>query len=287
MTPIEEMCQSMILDMGVEDLILPTTLVKFFKKGEKIPDSLWKNHPENLTMTSCQATKQASIGDALLLTRKNIGCIAAGISLGLIDQDEEKPLEGSRVYTDIMKENAKTDFTSPTPKEFTTGAVYACQASGKPEFALFGPDDAGRYKDQETARKGIEEMMAIQPAIMEGVFFYTPGFSEYTSPPDVVVMSVRPVDLSRIIQAYQYNTGKRIEASMGGLRVVNSDLIARPYLTQEINVSTFCLGARLIAEFEADRMGIGMPYSKFVEILQGMKDSKTGFPFHLYPGAAE
>lgn len=74
---------------------------------------------------------------------------------------------------------------------------------------------------------------------------------------------------------------------MGGLRVVNSDLIVRPFLTGEINVSTYCLGARLIAQFEADRMGIGMPYKDFLTIAQGMKDSRTGFPFHLYPGARE
>ena len=101
----------------------------------------------------------------------------------------------------------------------------------------------------------------------------------------MVVLSVRPVELTRIIQAYQFHTGKRVNASMGGLRVVNSDLIVRPYLTQEMNVSTFCLGARLIAEFEADRMGIGMPFGMFEEMVQGMEDSSGGFPFAMYPGA--
>jgi hypothetical protein len=41
----------------------------------------------------------------------------------------------------------------------------------------------------------------------------------------------------------------------------------------------------LIAEFEADRMGIGMPLSIFKDIVQGMEDSTGGFPFQLYPGA--
>jgi uncharacterized protein (DUF169 family) len=74
---------------------------------------------------------------------------------------------------------------------------------------------------------------------------------------------------------------------MGGLRVVNSDLIVRPYLTQEMNVSTYCLGARLIGGFEAERMGVGMPYGIFKDIVQGMEDSKGGFPFAAYPGAAD
>ena len=74
---------------------------------------------------------------------------------------------------------------------------------------------------------------------------------------------------------------------MGGLRVVNSDLIVRPYLEQKINVSTYCLGARLIAQFEADRLGIGLPYAMFEQTVQGMEDSQTGFPFQLYPGATD
>ena len=52
------------------------------------------------------------------------------------------------------------------------------------------------------------------------------------------------------------------------------------------HVAPYCLGARLIAEFEADRMGIGMPFSIFEELVKGMEDSKTGFPFQLYPGVA-
>jgi uncharacterized protein (DUF169 family) len=128
-------------------------------------------------------------------------------------------------------------------------------------------------------------MTAIQPATTQAVFLFALDFDDEDVEPDVVVLSVRPVELARIIQAYQFHSGKRVTASMGGLRVVNSDLIVRPYLTQEMNVSTYCLGARLIAEFEADRMGIGMPYHIFGDIVRGMEDSKGGFPFHLYPGA--
>ncbi|HMQ54303.1 MAG TPA: DUF169 domain-containing protein, partial [Anaerolineae bacterium] len=104
---------------------------------------------------------------------------------------------------------------------------------------------------------------------------------------DVVVCSVRPVELTRLIQAYQYLTGQRVNASIGALRVVNSDLIVRPYLTQAINVSTYCLGARLIAHYEADRLGIGMPFHIFEMMAHGMEASQTGYPFQLYPGAVE
>ena len=69
--------------------------------------------------------------------------------------------------------------------------------------------------------------------------------------------------------------------------MVNSDLMARPYLTGEINISTYCMGARLIAEFGPDRMGIGIPFDKFKTIVEGMEASQKGYPFQLYPGASQ
>lgn len=72
---------------------------------------------------------------------------------------------------------------------------------------------------------------------------------------------------------------------MGAVRVVNSDIIVRPYLTQKINFASYCIGARLIAEYDPNHLGIGIPFSIFKDIVQGMEDSKTGYPFPLYPGA--
>ena len=286
MTILNELYTRMIDAMGVTNLEIPINAVKFYKHGDNIPEQIMQNHPE-VSLTSCQAAKQASLGDAALLTKENIGCIAAAITFGLVDKNQDTPLEGSRVYTEIMHDQSGlgNDFKPPSPRDFADGIVYACKDANRPDFALFGQDDCGRFADIETAKKAMNDMMAIQPATTKGVFLYSRDYDEVELVPDVVVLSVRPVELTRIVQAYQFNSGKRVNASMGGLRVVNSDLIVRPYLTQEFNISTYCLGARLIAEYEADRLGIGMPFSIFKEIVKGMEDSKTGFPFHQYPGA--
>lgn len=273
----------------VEDLEIPTTLVKLYKADDEIPKEVLAHHPDSITVTSCQAHKQSSIGDAVCLTRDNIGCIAAAISLGLVDENEKSPLGGSRVYTDLMKDQAKEkeEFNPPTPSDFTEGLVYACKAAKRPEFALFGEEDSGRFLDVETAKKAVSDMTAIQPANIKAVFFYSPDFNELELEPDLVLLTVRPVELTRVVQAYQFMTGKRVNASIGALRVVNSDLIARPYLTGEINISSYCLGARLIAQYEADRLGMGIPFKDFKIIVEGMEKSKTGYPFQLYPGAAD
>ncbi len=286
MTTINQLYTRLINAMGVEDLEIPLTAVKFYKKDDEIPGSVKENQP-TISLTSCQAAKQAGLGDAALLTYDNIGCVAAAITFGLVDKNQPEPLGDSKVYTDIMRDQSGLgdDFKPPSPKDFTDGNVYACKDSGHMDFALFGNEDTGRFKDVETAKKAMKDMMAIQPPTTKGVFFYSKDF-DVDIIPDVIVLSVSSAELTRIIQAYQFNTGERVTASMGGLRVVNSDLIVRPYLTGKINVAPYCLGARLIAEFEADRMGIGMPFSIFEELVKGMEDSKNGFPFQLYPGVA-
>ncbi len=287
MTQIRKLYDRMITAFSVDDLSIPTACVKFYSEGDEIPAGVREYEPSGLTLTSCQSTRQASFGDSVLLTRQSIGCVAAAITFGLVDRNQDKPMGESLVYTDIMKAQAggNGDFTPPTPKDFSDGTVYACASAGRPEFALFGSSDTGRYDSPQTAKRAMDDMVAIQPATTQAVFLFALDFDDEDVEPDVVVLSVRPVELTRIIQAYQFHTGKRVNSSMGGLRVVNSDLIVRPYLTQEINVSTYCLGARLIAEYEADRMGVGMPFNIYSEIVQGMEDSTGGFPFQLYPGA--
>ena len=289
MTKIQELYQDMIGAMNVEDLNIPIAAVKFYKQGEEIPQAVAECVPEGITLTSCQSTRQAGFGDSVLLNAESIGCVAAAITFGLVDREQDSPMGDSLVYTDVMKSQSGLGekFQPPTPKDFTSGTVYACAAAGRPDFALFGNDDSGRFESPEIAKRAMADMMAIQPPTTQAVFIYAKDFDDIEVEPDVVVLAVRPVELTRIIQAYQFQTGKRVTASMGGLRVVNSDLMVRPYLTQEMNVSTYCLGARLIGQFEADRLGIGMPFGQFQEMVQGMKLSQGGFPFQLYPGATD
>ena len=110
--------------------------------------------PHGLTLTSCQSTRQAGFGDNVLLTPDTIGCVAAAISFGLVDQNQDKALGDSLVYTDIMKEQSGLgdDFAPPSPKDFTDGAVYACAAAQRPEFALFGDGDTGRFATVDAAK---------------------------------------------------------------------------------------------------------------------------------------
>lgn len=289
MTKMNELYEEMIGAMNVEGLEIPVAGVKFYDQGDTIPDAVSDCVPDGITLTSCQSARQAGFGDSVLLNAKSIGCVAAAITFGLVNKDQDTPMGDSLVYTDVMKGQSglEEDFKPPTPKDFTDGTVYACTAAGRPDFALFGKDDTGRFQSPAIAKQAMSDMMAIHPATTQAVFIYAKDFDDADVEPDVVVLAVRPVELTRIIQAYQFQTGKRVTSSMGGLRVVNSDLMVRPYLTQEMNISTYCLGARLIGQYEADRLGVGMPFHQFEEMVEGMKLSQGGFPFQAYPGAKD
>ena len=128
-------------------------------------------------------------------------------------------------------------------------------------------------------------MDAIQPPTTRGIFFYPNGFDDMDLLPDIVLLNVRPVELTKLLQSYQYVTGRPIKAHMNPLRAVDADLIARPYLTGEINISAYCLGARTLAGFDGDRLGIGIPLKAFKRLLEGMAASATGYPFPNYQDA--
>lgn len=290
MSTISGLYQRMIEAFDTPGLAIPAAFVKIYRNQDHIPAELEEfSNLDEETVMSCQAAKHAANDNPVLLTLDNVGCIAAAIGLGLVDQHQQTPLPGKRIYTCVMHEQVDLDpkWKAPSPAQFTDGTVYACHDSDRHEFCLFGPDDVGRFKDVATARKAIGQMMAIQPPTTKAVFFYSTGFQALDIEPDLVVMDVRPVELTKLVQALAFLTGERVNASMGPLRAMNSDLIARPYLTGQINVSPYCLGSRALTKFGPCQMGISFPYEKFKITVEGLEQSRTGYPFAAYPGFDE
>lgn len=288
MTRLKQLYGRLIEPFNVEGLEIPLSAVKLYGIDDGIPNEIKAYEPVDDSVMICEAARAAVEGQPVLLTVDSIGCVAAAVSFGLVDKDQDEPLAGPRIYTDIMRQQSGLGdkFKPPSPKEFSDGTVYALQDSGHKEYGLFEDDD-GRFTDRKTAQAAIGHMSAIEDFRMKGVFLFGHSFTEIDITPDVVVLSVRPVELTRLVQAYAFMTGDRIEASMGPLRAVDSDLIVRPHLTGRINVSPYCLGARLVAGYEAERMGMGVPWPLFEVIVQGMEQSRKGYPFHMYPGAKD
>jgi uncharacterized protein (DUF169 family) len=288
MTRIADLYGRLISAFRVDGLQIPVTYVKLFRQGAVVPDAVRSHAIAQETLTVCQAVRHAALEQAVYLTSGTIGCVAAAISLGMVAPEDRQPMTSPLpAYLQLMaaQSDPEVPFQPPTPGDFTDGTVYACRDAGRPEYGLFGPQDSGRFATRAIARQAVAAMDRIEPADTKGVFFYTNNFQSRDILPDVILLDVRPVELTRLLQGYQFLTGKAVQAWMNPLRAVDADLIARPLITGEINVSSYCLGARMLAQFSGNRLGMGIPYAAFASMVRGMEASATGYPFHRYAGA--
>ena len=248
--------------------------VKLILKGREIPEGT-KAPEEYQGVPWCEAVRIAAMdGEVVVINKENVGCPASAIALGLVDQDQEEPLSGTRKYTDMME-------TTASPADFTNGLVYGCKASDNMQFALFGEGDTGRYETLGAALNAVSGMTSIQPDIMDAAVAYPAGKLDIA--PDVVILGLLPKQALRAIQGYNFLTGNRFLMSTIGIRAVCADLTAIPYLEQSLNGSLFCLGARAVGGWEGDLLGLGMPLSAFERMVTGMERSAGGFPYKAYP----
>ena len=258
---------------GEKEPLMRPIGVKLIPKGKDIPETAVP--PEEYQGTPwCGAVRIAATeNETVVITKENVGCPAAAIALGLVDEYDREPLGGRRKYTDMMKEIA-------SPADFTQGFVYACKESDNMQFALFGKKDTGRYETLGVALKAVSGMTAIQPAIMDAAVAYPADKLDMA--PDVVILGVTPKQTLLAIQGYAFLTGSRFEMSTIGIRAVCADLTALPFLEQRLNGSFFCLGARALGGWGGDLLGLGMPFSIFQIMVTGMEKSSHGFPYKTY-----
>jgi uncharacterized protein (DUF169 family) len=257
-----------------EEALISPVGIKLITKGKEVPQGT-KASVEYQGITWCEAIRIAATkGEVVVINKDNIGCTAASIALGLVDQYQTEPLKGKRKYTDLMAKPA-------SPADFTNGLVYACKDSGNAQFALFGKDDTGRYKTLGVALKAVSKMTGIQPAIMDAAVAYPAEKADLT--PDVVIIAVKPKQALLAIQGYSFLDGNRFEMSTIGIRGICADLTALPFLEQRLNGSFFCLGARALGGWGGNLLGLGMPFSIFQTMVIGMEESANGFPYKAYP----
>ena len=256
-----------------ETLVRPVG-VKLVPKGQVVPAGT-KTTEEYQGIPWCEAVRIAAMkGEVVVINKENVGCPAAAIALGLVDQYQKEPLSGKRKYTDLME-------TPAAPADFTNGLVYGCKDSENMQFALFGNDDTGRYETLGAALKAISGMAGIQPDIMNAVVAYQAEKLDIT--PDVVIIAVKPKQALLAIQGYNFLSGNRFEMSTIGIRGVCADLTALPFLEQKLTGSFFCLGARAVGGWSGNLLGLGMPFSIFLQMVTGMEKSAESFPYKAYP----
>lgn len=87
---------------------------------------------------------------------------------------------------------------------------------------------------------------------------------------DVAIMLGTAYQLMRIMQGYSYHHGNPKNICSVGNQGVCSDLIAKPYANNDINISFMCKGARLFTKCSDGELGVSVPINLFDSLVDGV-----------------
>lgn len=141
-------------------------------------------------------------------------------------------------------------------------------ASGKGRF------NKHMYKDVETSKSINDDMLFIKD---QPVGIAVMPLENYKEAPDVVIVVGSSYNVMRMIQGHGYFNGYTNNLRTVGLQAVCQDLTTYPYNTGDINISLLCPGTRLVADWVPDEIGIGIPYAKWEEVVQGVIETTNPF----------
>ncbi|HHV39567.1 MAG TPA: DUF169 domain-containing protein [Tepidimicrobium sp.] len=141
-------------------------------------------------------------------------------------------------------------------------------ANGKARFSK------NIYHSVEISKSISDEMLFLKE---EPAGIAVMPLENYEENPDIVVVISHPYNVMRLIQGHGYFNGYTANLRTVGLQAVCQDLTSYPYNTQDINITLLCPGTRLVANWQAHEIGIGIPFAKWYEIVEGVKETTNPF----------
>lgn len=130
------------------------------------------------------------------------------------------------------------------------------------------------YNDLEISKSISDEMLFLEE---EPVGIVVMPLENYNINPDVVVVVSKSYNIMRMIQGNGYFNGYTNNLKTVGLQAVCHDLTTYPYNTKDINITFLCPGTRLVADWEMDEIGMGIPFEKWFEVVEGVKETANPF----------
>ncbi len=141
-------------------------------------------------------------------------------------------------------------------------------ASGKGRFSK------NIYHSVEISKSISDEMVFMKE---EPAGIAVMPLENYTENPDVVIVVGKPYNIMRLIQGHGYFNGYTSNLRTVGLQAVCQDLTTYPYNTKDINITLLCPGTRLVANWQEHEIGIGIPFEKWMEIVEGVIETTNPF----------
>lgn len=99
----------------------------------------------------------------------------------------------------------------------------------------------------------------------------------FKTEPHIVVSISNPYTAMRIIQSYSYKFGFAQNIKFAGMGGLCTELVARSYYNNDINVSLLCSNSRFSTAWNDDEMGVSMPYSMFLDVIDGVLETLNLF----------
>lgn len=122
------------------------------------------------------------------------------------------------------------------------------------------------YEDMATARAVQNELCFID----QKIYGIVVGPLQDLEEADVVLFLCNAWQGMRVMQGYTYHYGTAKNIGMIGNQGICSDLAARPYVKNDLNISALCLGARLHTKADDGELGVGMPIRMFGPVTEGI-----------------
>ncbi|MFZ5648325.1 MAG: DUF169 domain-containing protein [Bacillota bacterium] len=94
--------------------------------------------------------------------------------------------------------------------------------------------------------------------------------------PDLVIIFGNTAQIYRLIHAYNYNKGVRLEFSSNGEAGGCADLIPLPLLSQKPSIALPCNGARMLSWPSDDGLAFAIPGSMLEDIMDGLEFTHAG-----------
>lgn len=182
---------------------------------------------------------------------------------------------------DAPEPSVKCTFCSLTGRamkgEITKGKVDSFSCQGGPEMLGMKPVPnyvrSGKqfttfrmYEDSAVARQVQHDLCFVDQKIY-GVLV---GPLEQMEQVDVVMLLCDAWQMMRIVQGYTYHNGMAKNIGMIGNQGICSDLVSRPYVCNDLNISMLCAGSRLSTNALDSELGAGMPPHIFEDIVRGV-----------------
>ena len=125
----------------------------------------------------------------------------------------------------------------------------------------------GLYKDAKVAKE-VRDSLSYSKEEPYGVLVQP--LSMFEDSPDIALIVTNPYNLMRIVQGYSYHYGARKDIGFLGNQAICYECSAKPYVTQDMQVSLLCIGTRHRSGWKDHELAVGIPMHQFDSIVDGV-----------------